>query len=160
MWNPFRRASQTEPVFLPASGRIIDLSDVPDPVFATRAMGDGFAIEPTEGVFRSPVDGELILVAETGHAFGIRTPNGAEILVHIGIDTVKLKGAGFRTLHTAGEQVAAGDPVIECDLGTVSASVPSMATPVLVTNGAEFVLSRTDTAGSDTTKPVATLSRT
>ncbi len=159
MWNPFQRGHRTEPVFLPAPGRMIDLTDVPDPVFAGRSMGDGFAVEPTEGVFRSPVDGELILVADTGHAFGVRTPGGAELLVHIGIDTVLLKGAGFRVLRTVGERVRAGDPVVECDLDDVRAAVPSLATPVIVTNGSAFALTVTDPAAGDTTAPVATVRR-
>ncbi len=159
MWNPFRRNRGPEPVFLPAPGRMIDLSEVPDPVFAARSMGDGFAVEPADGTFRSPVDGELILVADTGHAFGVRTPNGAELLVHIGVDTVLLRGDGFRLLRATGDHVAAGDPVIECDLAGMSAAVPSLATPVILTNGPGFVLTVTDEHGSDTTRPVATVGR-
>lgn len=138
---------------------MIDLADVPDPLFAGRSMGDGFAVEPAEGVFRSPVDGVLMLVADTGHAFGVRTPAGAELLVHIGVDTVLLKGAGFRVLRAAGDHVRAGDPVVECDLDGVRPAVPSLATPVILTNGSEFVLTVTDAAGSGTTTPVASIGR-
>jgi PTS system glucose-specific IIA component len=155
MLNPFKK--KTESVYSPASGRIVPLDEVPDPVFAQRSVGDGFAVEPTEGSFRSPVDGELVLVAETLHAFAVRTAEGAEILVHIGIDTVTLKGAGFTAHRTAGESVTRGDLIISCDLADIAGKVPSMATPVLLTNGGRFVMSAPDLQGNGA--PVITVRR-
>lgn len=140
MWNPFKKGPAGEDVYRPVQGAVIKLDDVPDPVFARRSMGDGFAVEPTDGTFSSPVDGELVMVAKTLHAFAVRTPAGAEVLVHIGIDTVGLKGAGFTALRQQGDTVNVGDPVIRVDLAAVSGQVPSMATPVIVTNGKKFTI--------------------
>lgn len=142
MLNPFKR--KNESVFSPASGRIVSLDEVPDPVFAKRSVGNGFAVLPTSGFFRSPVDGELVLVAKTLHAFAVRTPDGAEILVHIGIDTVMLKGEGFASHRQVGETVARGDLIVSCDLDEIQTKVPSMMTPVLLTNGAKFSMSPPD----------------
>lgn len=137
MWNPFKKTPEGEDVLRPVSGRVIRLDDVPDPVFAGRSMGDGFAVEPDEGTFCAPVAGELVLLAETLHAYALRTASGAEILVHVGVDTVMLKGAGFTAHRKQGDRVAAGDPIVSCDLGSVAAAVPSMATPVILTNATQ-----------------------
>lgn len=142
MLNPFKKI--TESVYSPVSGRIVSLDEVPDPVFAKRSVGDGFAVIPTDGSFRSPVDGELVLVAKTRHAFAVRTHEGAEILVHIGIDTVTLKGKGFTGHRQAGETVSRGDIIISCDLDDMQSKVPSMVTPVLLTNGAKFGMTPPD----------------
>ena len=124
MLNPFKK-QKSESVYSPVAGRIVSLDEVPDPVFAQRSVGDGFAVEPREGSFRSPVDGELVLVAKTLHAFAVRTPEGAEILVHIGIDTVTLKGAGFTGHRQAGETVS---PACRCPVNPsplrVTVSIP------------------------------------
>lgn len=142
MLNPFKKKSES--VHSPVAGRIVPLDEVPDPVFAQRSVGDGFAVMPTEGSFRSPVDGELVLVAQTLHAFAVRTPEGAEILVHVGIDTVTLRGEGFTGHRKAGETVARGDVIISCDLVEIATKVPSMVTPVLLTNGAKFTMTAPD----------------
>lgn len=135
--------ASSDPVGLasPVAGQVIPLDEVPDAVFSGRAMGDGFAVRPTDGTFRAPVAGTLVLLAKTLHAFAVRADNGAEILVHIGIDTVKLKGEGFTALQVQGERVEAGDPVVRVDLAAVTPKVPSMDTPVLVTNGSKFAVS-------------------
>ena len=145
MLNPFKKKSES--VYSPVAGRIVSLDEVPDPVFAKRSVGDGFAVIPTDGAFRSPVDGELVLVATTGHAFAVRTPEGAEILVHIGIDTVTLKGEGFTGHRHAGETVSRGDLIVSCDLEDMRSKVPSMVTPVLLTNGAKFTMTPPDLLG-------------
>lgn len=158
MRNPFKKTVTEEKLHRPVEGRVIPLEEVPDPVFAGRSLGDGFAVEPEDGRFCAPVDGELVLVADTLHAFAVRTAAGAEILVHIGVDTVTLKGSGFEAVRGPGEQVKQGDPVITCDLRAVSDQVPSMATPVILTNGDRFVISppALDAGAHD---PVATLRR-
>lgn len=89
-----RHKDQALKVAAPASGPILDITEVPDPVFAGKHMGPGFAVDPTSGQFTSPIDGEVTLVAPTLHAVGLKADNGAEVLVHIGIDTVELKGKG------------------------------------------------------------------
>jgi PTS system glucose-specific IIA component len=155
MFNPFKKKSDS--VYSPVAGRIVSLDEVPDPVFARRSIGDGFAVDPTDGSFCSPVDGELVLVAETGHAFAVRTADGAEILVHIGIDTVTLKGDGFTAHRKVGDMVARGDVVISCDLDSITTKVPSMLTPVLLANGTEFIMSEPNIEAG--TAPVITVRR-
>lgn len=140
-----------EQIFAPAAGTVLALADVPDPVFASGAVGAGFAVVPVEGTFASPVDGELILVAKTLHAFAVRTAAGAEILVHIGMDTVKLKGEGFTAHRAKGETVKQGDVIISCDLAAMTPLVPSMVTPVLLTNGKDFAIAGTDIDGANGT---------
>ncbi len=130
----------------PTAGQIVSLEKVPDPVFAGRVLGDGFAVDPTDGCFRSPIDGELIVLAESLHAFGVRHPSGLEILVHIGVDTVRLKGEGFTTDRRMGDQVAAGDPVVTVDLEAVRPRVPSLITPVVVTSMDGFTIAELDLA--------------
>ena len=132
------------------------LADVPDPVFASGAGGEGFADEHSEGNFVSPVDGELVLVAKTLHAFAVRPDAGAEILVHIGMDTVKLKGEGFTAHRAKGDRVKQGDLVISCELAEMAPLVPSMVTPVLVTNGKDFAIASTE-IGAASGQPVLTV---
>lgn len=155
MLNPFKKKSES--VYSPVAGRVVSLDEVPDPVFAGRSVGDGFAVEPADGSFRSPVDGELVLVARTLHAFAVRTHEGAEILVHIGIDTVTLKGEGFTGHREVGETVSRGDVIISCDLEDIQMKVPSTVTPVLLTNGAKFSMSQPDFQANDA--PVLTVRR-
>ena len=131
-------------VFAPVAGRLRKMEDVPDPVFAKKVLGDGFAVEPLNGNIAAPVAGEIALLAETLHAFAIRSDEGLEVLVHIGIDTVKLKGQGFSSTMSTGDTVAAGDVVVTVDLDIVTPQVPSMMTPVIITNGGEFNVTEAD----------------
>ncbi|MFD8734002.1 glucose PTS transporter subunit IIA [Streptomyces sp. NPDC059618] len=122
----------------PVAGRVIGLGEVEDPVFASRALGEGVGIEPADGRIVSPVDGELITVADTGHAFGIRTANGIEVLIHVGIDTVQMKGEGFDVRVESGRKVSAGDLLAEVDLGAVRAAGHPTVTLLTVLNTAEM----------------------
>lgn len=133
--------SSSEGIKAPVAGRLVSLDEVPDPVFAQRMMGEGFAVDPTGNVVCAPVDGEIMMIAPTSHAFAIRTPMGVEILVHIGLDTVNLKGTGFTVVAKEGQYVQAGDPVVEVDWEQIKGSVPAIVTPVVVTNGSDFSLS-------------------
>lgn len=117
-----------------ANGKVIPLNEVPDPVFSSEAVGVGIGLEPTDGTFVSPVDGEVMMVFDTGHAYGIATPDGVEVLVHIGIDTVTLSGKGFTPLVKAGDKVSVGTPICEADLAVIKEAGLSTITPVLVTN--------------------------
>ena len=121
----------------PLAGRIVPITEVPDPTFAEKILGDGVAIDPTEGVVYSPVDGQVVQLFRTGHAIGLATDNGIEILIHIGIDTVKLDGRGFKALVKQGERVRAGQKLIEFDLELVRREAKSAITPVVITNSAE-----------------------
>lgn len=130
----------------PLAGWLGDLSEVPDPVFAERMMGDGFAIDPVEGVLAAPCAGTVILVAPTGHSATLRTEAGAEILMHVGLETVALNGRGFEVHVEAGQRVEAGETLISFDLESVLAGARSLVTPIVLANGDRFELIG-DTAG-------------
>ncbi|PFG15412.1 N-acetylglucosamine-specific PTS transporter subunit IIBC [Bacillus sp. es.036] len=119
---------------MPVKGKIIPLKEVPDEVFSAGMMGDGFAILPEDGHFVSPVDGEVISVFPTKHAVGIKSESGVEILIHVGIDTVNLKGEGFTTHVNEGDTIKRGDNLMTVDLSSLRRTVPSLATPVIFTN--------------------------
>jgi glucose-specific phosphotransferase system IIA component len=118
----------------PLKGTIMPLGDVPDPVFSQKMMGDGFAILPSDGTVVSPVDGTVLTVFPTKHAIGLQSNKGREILIHVGIDTVKLQGEGFEALVAEGDKVRAGQPLLEVDLDAVKDRVPSLITPIIFTN--------------------------
>ncbi len=119
---------------MPVQGKIIPLKEVPDAVFSAGMMGDGFAILPEDGNFVSPVDGEIMSIFPTKHAIGIKSNSGVEILIHVGIDTVNLKGEGFKTLVKEGDTIKKGQKLMSVDLDSVRRSVPSLATPIIFTN--------------------------
>lgn len=121
-----------------ADGRAVPLSDVPDEAFASGMLGSGFAVEPSGGTIYSPVDGVVEGVADTRHAYTIRSRDGLDVLVHIGVDTVKLGGAGFLPLVSAGDSVNAGDAIARADLGVIRAAGCRAVTPVLVANSEEI----------------------
>ncbi|MGV2620365.1 UNVERIFIED_CONTAM: N-acetylglucosamine-specific PTS transporter subunit IIBC [Halobacillus marinus] len=119
---------------MPVDGKILPLTEVPDQVFAQGMMGQGFAVDPAGDVFCSPVDGEVVQVFPTKHAVGIVMNNGLEILIHVGLDTVKLEGRGFESLVNAGQKVKKGTPLLRVDLNYVSKHAPSLITPIIFTN--------------------------
>ena len=120
---------------MPLQGKILAASDIPDPAFAANALGASFAIDPTggDGIVRAPANGSVATIFPTRHAIGLETDNGLEILIHIGIDTVKLNGEGFEVLVKEGEHVAAGQPLVKVDLAAIADKVPSLVTPVIFT---------------------------
>ncbi|MDR2703090.1 MAG: PTS glucose transporter subunit IIA [Cellulomonadaceae bacterium] len=122
----------------PLSGQVIPLTEVPDPVFAGGMMGDGVAIIPSQGKLFAPFDGEVAAIFPTGHAVGLRSADGAEILMHIGIDTVALNGKGFKANVVQGQKVRAGDVLVDFDIPTIEAAGYKVVTPVIVTNPDEF----------------------
>lgn len=128
----------------PAEGRIVSLDDVPDAAFRERTLGDGFAVDPTSGRFASPVAGTITAIFPTGHAFGVTTPEGLEVLVHVGLGTVALDGEGFTVLRAEGDVVAAGDAIVDVDLDAVRDRVPSLVSPVVVLNGAAWSIVERD----------------
>lgn len=122
----------------PMIGEVVKLENVPDEVFASGAMGKGIAIKPADGTVVAPVNGEITLVFPTGHAVGIRTENGAEVLIHIGMDTVSLAGKGFKKFVEVGDKVEAGQKMIEFDLATIRDANLPIISPVIVTNSADY----------------------
>ncbi|MBS4217523.1 PTS glucose transporter subunit IIA [Bacillus sp. FJAT-49711] len=134
------------------SGKILPLEDVPDPVFSKKMMGDGIAIEPVEGKFVSPVDGEIIQVFPTKHAVGIRALNGAELLIHIGLETVSMNGEGFTSHVDVGEKVKTGDNLVTVDLEKVKEKATSTITPIIITNSDEMESIDHSTSGGQASK--------
>jgi glucose-specific phosphotransferase system IIA component len=125
-------------ILLPINGTIMDISQVPDEMFSQKMMGDGIAIDPTEGVVYAPCDGVIGTIFKTNHAVAIAGDNGAEILIHVGIDTVKMNGEGFKGLVKAGDRIKTGDKLIEFDLKLVKEKAKSHITPVVITNSADL----------------------
>lgn len=127
-----------ETLVSPLSGDVVALENVNDPVFSSGAMGKGLAVKPTEGVVYAPADAEVTIAFETGHAYGLKTASGAEILIHIGIDTVSMNGNGFEKLVAAGDKVKAGTPIAKFDAAKIAEAGLDDTTMVIVTNTADF----------------------
>lgn len=127
-----------ETLVSPLSGDVVALENVNDPVFSSGAMGKGLAVKPTEGVVYAPADAEVTIAFETGHAYGLKTATGAEILIHIGIDTVSMNGNGFEKLVAAGDKVKAGTPLAKFDAAKIAEAGLDDTTMIIVTNTADF----------------------
>jgi sugar PTS system EIIA component len=124
----------------PVAGKLKELEAVKDEAFASKAMGDGFAIEPIQNEIHSPIEGVVEFAFPTKHAIGLKASDGTEILIHVGVDTVSLNGEGF-TLHVEqGQKVKQGDLLITADFQTIKAKVPSTDVIVVFTNGKSCTL--------------------
>lgn len=126
--------NEPEKLVAPLNGTIVALKDVKDEVFSSGSMGQGVAIEPKEGKVCAPFDCEVAMTFPTGHAIGLRSAKGAEVMIHIGMDTVELDGEGFKILVEKDQSVKAGDPLIEFDLAAIKKAGYEVTTPVIVTN--------------------------
>ena len=124
----------------PLNGPVLTLGNVPDDVFASGAMGDGVAIDPLNDCLYAPCDGEIIHVARTGHALTIRAENGAELLMHVGIDTVQLNGEGFALRVKEGARVSRGQALVQFDLDRIARQCKSLVSLIILTNGEHFAL--------------------
>ncbi|MGC4124891.1 N-acetylglucosamine-specific PTS transporter subunit IIBC [Enterobacter sp.] len=122
----------------PVTGEVVALEQVPDEAFASKAVGDGVAVKPTEKTVVSPAAGTIVIIFNTNHAFCLETEKGAEIVVHMGIDTVALNGQGFTRLVEEGAEVVAGQPILEMDLDFLNANARSMISPVVCSNIDDF----------------------
>lgn len=129
---------QDETIISPIVGQAVALENVNDPVFSSGAMGQGIAIKPTEGVVYAPADAEVTIAFATGHAFGLKTANGAEVLIHVGIDTVSMNGEGFDQKVAQGDKVKAGDVLGTFDSAKIAAAGLDDTTMVIVTNTADY----------------------
>lgn len=118
----------------PFEGEIVDITEVSDEVFSSKMIGDGVAIKPENSIAVAPYDGEITQIFPTNHAFGITTKEGLEILVHIGIDTVDLKGEGYKRLVEVGSKVKRGEGIIEVDFEFIKKAGKDIITPVVITN--------------------------
>ena len=150
MFNFFKKDKQetVAPVekatlYAPANGRIVPVTEVADPVFSQKMMGDGYAVIPTDGDIYSPVEGKVLSVFPTKHAIGIQMASGIEILIHMGLDTVELNGKPFETFVNEGDTLTADTLVAKCDLASLAEAGKDNAMVVVITNMdkvKEFVL--------------------
>lgn len=137
MFDMFKRKKDND-LYAPVTGETIKIEDVPDKMFADKLMGDGIAFKFDGNIVCAPCDGEISMIANTFHAFGITAANGAEILVHIGLDTVELNGNGFKEITKAGKKVKKGTPIIEIDRDIMKQNNVNLITPMIITNGDGF----------------------
>ena len=125
----------------PINGTIIPLEEVPDPVFSQKMMGEGIAVQPSGGHVYAPFSGEIIMITPTKHAIAIRAKSGVEVLIHLGLETVSLKGEGFQLAVKEGEQVEMGQLLIEVDWAYIEQHVEHTITPIIVTNNDKEITS-------------------
>ena len=135
--NLFGGASGIE-IAAPVAGKVVALENVPDPTFAQGILGPGIAVEPSEGRIVAPADGTVDVMFETGHAVSLTTTDGAEVLIHVGIDTVQLEGRHYKAHCAAGDSVKKGDLLIEFDPEAIKAEGYQVITPVIVCNPDAF----------------------
>ena len=119
-------------VLAPFSGRVVPLDDVPDPIFSEGMLGDGLAVDPAEGIGVAPVTGKLAVFHSAGHAFAVQATDEVGVLVHVGLDTVRMKGEGFIRLAEVGDEVVAGQEIVHFDLAAIEAAGYSPLSPVML----------------------------
>ena len=141
-----------EKLYSPIVGEVVALSEVNDPVFSSGVMGQGIAVKPSKGVVYAPADAEIAIAFPTGHAYGLKTDNGAEILIHVGIDTVSLNGKGFEAKVSQGERVKAGDIIGTFDSEVIAANGLDDTTMVIITNTMDYAEVTPIATGSVTNK--------
>lgn len=124
----------------PVSGTVVPLAEVPDPTFAQGILGPGAAVQPSEGRIVAPANGTVDMMFDTGHAVSMTTSEGAELLIHVGIDTVQLEGKHYKACCKAGQQVKKGDVLIEFDPAAIKAEGYQIVTPILVCNPDAFTV--------------------
>ena len=132
-------------LYAPFAGQIISMVDVKDPVFAQKMMGDGFAIIPSSNEVASPVEATIEVLYPTGHAIGLRCDDGVEILIHLGIDTVKSKSNSFKILKAVGDRVVPGDLIVRMDLTKLIKEGYDMTSPIVFLSGQKLVGIKTQT---------------
>ena len=134
LFDMFKKKEKTViTIYSPINGKVIELKEVPDEAFAQKMVGDGCAIEPDKGVICSPIDGQLMNIFPTNHAIIFETVDGLEMIVHFGIDTVKLDGKGFQKLREPGA-IKVGDEIVKYNLDEIKDGVPSTRSPIIINN--------------------------
>lgn len=134
LFDIFKKKEKTiVTIYSPMNGKVIELKEVPDEAFAQKMVGDGCAIEPDKGIICSPIDGQLMNIFPTNHAIIFETIDGLEMIIHFGIDTVKLDGKGFQKLREPGP-IKIGDEIIKYDLDDIKNGVPSTRSPIIINN--------------------------
>lgn len=119
---------------MPITGDLIPLAEVSDEAFSSGIMGPGFGIHPTDGTVYAPFAGRVVMIFPTKHAIGLKSDTGVEILIHVGLDTVKLNGEGFEMIVSEGQLIQRGDPLIKVDFKNIKDKVPSIVTPIVFIN--------------------------
>lgn len=132
------KLNRTQEIYMPVVGKVIPLKAISDGVFSEGILGMGAGIEPEEGVVYAPFDGKIIQVADTKHALGLESSNGIELLVHVGMDTVEMKGEGFDVLVKEGQSVKRGQQLMTFSMDAIKAAGHPATTAVIVTNSAQF----------------------
>ena len=134
LFDIFKKKEKTiVTIYSPMNGKVIELKEVPDEAFAQKMVGDGCAIEPDKGIICSPIDGQLMNIFPTNHAIIFETIDGLEMIIHFGIDTVKLDGKGFQKLREPGP-IKIGDEIIKYALDDIKDGVPSTRSPIIINN--------------------------
>jgi len=134
LFDIFKKKEKTiVTIYSPMNGKVIELKEVPDEAFAQKMVGDGCAIEPDKGIICSPIDGQLMNIFPTNHAIIFETIDGLEMIVHFGIDTVKLDGKGFQKLREPGP-IKVGDEIVKYNLDEIKDNVPSTRSPIIINN--------------------------
>lgn len=134
LFDIFKKKEKTiVTIYSPMNGKVIELKEVPDEAFAQKIVGDGCAIEPDKGIICSPIDGQLMNIFPTNHAIIFETIDGLEMIVHFGIDTVKLDGKGFQKLREPGP-IKIGDEIVKYNLDDIKDGVPSTRSPIIINN--------------------------
>lgn len=124
-------------VYAPADGQVVALESVDDEVFSKKLVGDGVALIPMSDLFTAPIDGKVTKIFPTNHAYTIKSPRDLEVIVHIGLDTVKLEGKGFERVVNEGDEVKAGDPIIRVDLTYIRKHAKDVITPIIIADGSD-----------------------
>lgn len=156
----FKKKERIDELASPVNGKMIDLKEVPDKVFASEMMGPGVAFISNDGKIYSPCDGELITVFPTKHAIGIKANNGAEILIHFGLDTIQLEGKGFKQVAKEGQRLKKGDLILDVDIVFLQKKGYAIETPMVITNSDEFYVKVNKLANVSTnTEVVITLKK-
>jgi len=125
---------KTREVFSPVDGQVIEIENVDDEVFSAKMVGDGVAVIPLSDTFCAPIDGVISKLFSTNHAYSVKSDKDLEVMVHIGLETVALKGEGFERLANEGDEVKAGDPIIRVDLAYIKEHAKDIVTPVIVSD--------------------------
>lgn len=151
--------SNYENLTSPLSGKIIPLTEIPDETFASGMLGDGIGIEPLEGKLYSPIDGKIETIFHTKHAVFIKTPIGAEVLIHVGKDTVSLSGEHFTAHVESGDEVKQGQLILEFDMAAIKSKGYELITPITISNSAEFNIEKTLTTDVHTGDTIIKLTK-
>lgn len=141
----FIRKKKDIGLYAPVNGEIIAIEDVPDQVFASKMMGDGLAFDFHGSLIYAPCNGKISMIAQTKHAMGITMKNGIEILIHVGLETVRFQGKGFDVLVKKGQRVKIGEPILQIDRNFFESQGINLITPMIVTNSQNYQIEKKNT---------------